>query len=114
MNESTNALTWLREQLARYTYRPGWSLTIEPGAGMFDGARIIVDYQTADSRDPSRTIPIRGSFVVPLALADMRDADLFARWLLDVLFEAERHESREWLRRDGRIYDDPHDENGRR
>lgn len=34
--------------------------------------------------------------------------------LLDDLKDAERHESREWFRRDGAIYDDPHAEGARR
>jgi hypothetical protein len=28
--------------------------------------------------------------------------------LVQTIQEAERHESREWLRRDGEIHDDPH------
>ncbi len=38
------------------------------------------------------------------------DADAFARWLTSALFDIELHESREWLRRDGAIYDDPHEQ----
>lgn len=101
-------LEWLRAQLARFSYRPGWSLTIVPGATYFEDGRIVVDYGAADSRDPSRTVPVRISFAVPLGLIGLRDEEVFARWLQGVLFEAERHESREWLRRDGVLFDDPH------
>jgi hypothetical protein len=114
MNDS---LPWLRQQLDRYTYRPGWTMTLVPGNAGFLGAeplgsgwfgRLIVEFQAVDSRDPTRTVPVRSTNSIPPYIEEQRDEDLFARWLQSVLFEAERHESQEWLRRDGQIYDDPH------
>jgi len=105
-------LDWLRQQLARYTYRPGWTMEIERGLplGMsivFDH-RICVAYCAPDSRNPDRDMPVQGKFSVPCYVTDQRDEKAFAEWLQRTLFEVERHESREWLRRDGQIHDDPH------
>lgn len=98
---------WLMEQLRRYTYRPSWELSIMPGDGRFVPDGLRVRYSAIDARDPTRTIPIVATFTIHLGVAD---PDWFARWLADTLMDVERHESREWLRRDGLIYDDPHDE----
>ena len=104
-------LAWLREQLARFTYRPGWTMTIEepflPGAIAY---QIKIAYPVVDSRDQRRTIEVGGRFVVPPMIAEERDEKLFAHWLASTLLDCEWHESREWLRRDGDIYDDPHSE----
>ena len=103
------SLPWLRQQLDRYTYRPGWSLTIQPSAPFVgDLFHLTVVYPAADSRDPTRTDRLRFNTTVPPYIAEQRDEDLFAKWLQSALFDVERHESQEWLRRDGQIYDDPH------
>ncbi len=39
---------------------------------------------------------------------DGRDEELFARQLASAILTVEHHESQEWLRRDGVIFDDPH------
>lgn len=104
------AREWAGEQLDRFTYRPGWTLAMEGRtafAGMWEG-RLEVSFRPADSRDPSRTTEVSANFQLPYYVLDNRDEGLFAEWLQRCLMEAERHESREWLRRDGVIYDDPH------
>lgn len=100
---------WVAQQLARYTYRPDWIMTLERDDCTFGARwRIRIGYMAPDSRDPSRQIPISARFAVPDYFEEVRDEDAFARWLQQTILDVERHESREWLRRDGLIYDDPH------
>jgi hypothetical protein len=103
--------TWLREQLARFTYRPGWTMQIQLQQGlMLLGPEYLVriNFRVADTYAPGRDIPLVAVFHISPHIAAERDEELFARWLQGVLLDVERHESREWLRRDGTIYDDPH------
>jgi len=101
---------WLAEQLKRYTYRPGWSmrilLPIPPTHPLFNSPRLEVRYEALDSRNPGRTIPLVNTTMIPHMYGD---ADEFAKWLAHALLEIEWHESREWLRQDGAIFDDPHE-----
>jgi len=101
-------LDWMREQLSRYSYRPGWTMALSPEA--FGGATLVVRYPATDSRDPSR----QSWFECRRLLGPYPhlDPEWFARDIQHVLFEAEKHESREWLRRDGEVFDDPHRDPG--
>ena len=95
---------WLAAELRRYTYKPGYQLLLDRGT-MRDWPRLIVKYEAPDSRDPSRRIPIVAQQIIP----DLpEDAEFFATWLERALFDIEVHESREWLRRDGTVCNDPH------
>lgn len=112
------ALPWMREQLARYTYRPGWRLSIDPG-GFPDGpAVLIIDYPAIDSRNPEREL--RFTCRRPLTYLWPTDPDrlsptlrqalyvTFGQEVQRAIFDTEMHESREWLRCDGALFDDPH------
>jgi len=100
---------WLREQLARFSYRPGWRLSIEPGISLYTSGTLLVRYRAPDSNHPERTIPITFRTALPPADVFGGREEFFAEWLQSTLYDLERHESRrEWLRRDGEIYDDPH------
>ena len=105
-------LVWLRAELARYTYRPGWRMRIEvqPAvAGQYTPARLVVEYTAPDAYHPEREIPLKVNVMVPWDLAEAHGAsDLFGRWLQHTLQDVELHESREWLRLDGCLLDDPH------
>lgn len=102
---------WLRDQLARYTYRPGWTLTLatEPMGvyGQYD-PYLLVEWVDRDSRNPDRIIRLKYTTVIPAIIAVQRHDHIFAEWLAQALIQVETHESREWLRRDGQIYNDPH------
>jgi hypothetical protein len=105
-------LHWLRTQLDRYTYKPGWTWTIDSDpprrlAPVDYGIRI--KFTTPDSRGTGHEIPVMAKFRVPFYLAQERDEGMFADWLARCILEMERHEQREWLRRDGVIYDNPHE-----
>lgn len=110
MNNTTidiDQLAWMRDQLARYTYRPGWRLTI--AADTLIGEPFLrVKYQAPDSRDPDRIGQFEARRPLGFYIQRRLDPDAFARDIQRALFDIERHESREWLRRDGVLFDDPH------
>lgn len=105
-------LAWLRAQLVRFTYRPGWRLAIDAPYSIVNDwigdPRLVVEYVAPDSQQPDRTIPLQLTMLIPSEIGWARDETLFAAWLARSLLLAEEHESREWLRRDGQICDDPH------
>lgn len=96
----------LQRELARWSYKPGWSMHIAPNPGPWEAGILNVRYQAPDSRNPSSTIAIGGSEVVSLGVIEGEVP--FGVWLESALMRVERHELREWLRRDGLLYDDPH------
>jgi hypothetical protein len=96
---------WLAVELARYTYKPGWSLQVEQSGTI---QCIVVRYTALDSRAAQfarRDIALTVRLYVPPFI---EHGDEFAMWLLMALTSIEEHEAREWLRRDGEIYADPH------
>lgn len=94
---------WANEEIARFTYKHGWTFEVAPG-GFF----LQVCMEVEDTHHPGNTVKI-GKWV-PLSSMGvrLRDPALFARMLAATIQEMEIHESREWLRRDGQIYDNPH------
>lgn len=110
----TERYEWLKAELARYTYKPNFTLELTPD---LVGARLYGTFRAPDSRhtptdapDDWPTVAINFNAPVPphLGTEPGRDSNLFAVWLRSVLFEVERHESDEWLCRDGVIINDPH------
>lgn len=104
-----DATTWLQQQLARYTYKPGWTLEIRNDVQR--GPMLRIGYTAPDSRGTDIPVPVSGRFPIPPAFVEMPSEigeQEFGAWLGYVLMEAERHESQEWLRRDGTILNDPH------
>ena len=99
----------LRAELARWTYRPGWKFEIQAGmtCGLDQMFILHVTYEAADSRAPWKTTLIKSSHP---GFAEEIEMMGFAAWLQRIMFKVERHESREWLWRDGEIFDDPHKE----
>jgi hypothetical protein len=104
------ARDWAFRQLSRYTYKPRWTLELVDDQNFMGwNGRLKITYVTPDARSPmGRPIEIRAEFPLPDGVADTGDEVWFAMWLQGCLRQVEDHESREWLRRDGQIYDDPH------
>lgn len=103
-------LDLLRAELARYTYRPGWEMSIEtrPTDGW---PELRIQFTAIDSRDPSRWILIPTGQTIPVDLRYPGPPSWrkdFGRWLRAALTRIEEHEAREWFRRDGVLVDDPH------
>lgn len=104
-------IEWMRSELARFTYKPGWSFRLtgdvqsiyDTRAGIYT---LIITMNVEDSRNPGRMIDVSSTSTIT-AYSRM-DSTQFARILATNIRDLEIHESREWLRRDGEIWDDPH------
>lgn len=115
--------TWLMEQFARFIYKPGWSWEVEVSAVLgtlaYPQPRLQITAVQPDACDPGRgTTTITAQRSIP-QFYEMRDMDPqieyeLARWFLHTLWDMERHESEEWLRRDGEVLFNPHKEGARR
>jgi len=68
-----------------------------------------IRFSAANSRGSGEIVKVGAAHRIPEML--LGDHEGFAKWLQRMIFDLERHESQEWLRRDGDIYDDPHKEN---
>lgn len=93
----------VQTELARITYKPGW--TLKARQSMFEGVVLrIVAEGLINSYRPKETIDIGiDSFLPPVESVEQLHS-----WLAWRLDRIESHESREWLKRDGRVLFDPH------
>ena len=96
---------WVDQQLCRFRYKPGWRCVAESSS---QGTLLRTIMETEDTYNPGRTVKITGVQQIPYYVVEARDPDQFAQWLLHVLISLEEHEAREWFRRDGEIFDNPH------
>jgi hypothetical protein len=94
----------IRRQLAAYTYRPGWSFELLEGH--LEGLRVRIVGTVEDAYRPGEHIDLG----INVWLGPMDSPAALDRWLAYRRGRVELHESREWLRRDGRHVDDPHAE----
>lgn len=101
---SAKSVEWFETQLKRFTYKPGFKMTLH--GDMFLGPCIMITMKVEDTYHPGTTVEVGkpcSLFGVPAG-----NEDVFARWLLHQLQELEVHECREWFKWDGVIYDNPH------
>lgn len=98
-------LDQLQTEVARYTYRPDWDMSVfnDP----FEGPCFYLVMQVQDAYNPGNAREQR----VRSAIPPMRDGQAFAEWLAWRLVQVESHEAREYFRRldTGRPVFDPHD-----
>jgi hypothetical protein len=100
---------WLQSQLDRYSYRSGWTWELLYDASFWAPAfSVKIDFQVPDAYQPEQEVQIVSGQAIPPWVVTERDPELFKRWFQTVIFNTEMHESREWLRRDGVLVDDPH------
>ncbi len=93
----------LQAEIVRYTYRPGWELIVFDDP--WEGPCLYVVADVIDAWEPEKTTELRVRSNIP----PMRSGEDFGIWLAWRLMQIESHESREYLRRDGRTLHDPHD-----
>jgi hypothetical protein len=104
----------LHAELRRWTYKPNWWLWIERGShgGYEAGVNLRAIARVPNSYDPSTVIEITAKYAVPYYFGEepqrVIESGEFAAWLADTVLVMERHEMREWLKRDGVLHDDPH------
>lgn len=128
--------TWLKAELKRYKYKPMYTMEIVPNPDdrtrQLDPWALKLLCQVPDSRwvpgtirwsdnvfdttvymDPKDErnrplIMIGGTWEIPDHIRVMKDSEHFLRFLQRVIYDLEVHESREWLRQDDVLVDDPH------
>jgi len=96
--------------LRRVSYKPSWEFLVArvPGPGLVMQFAVVVSYTAPDSRGKGEPVTVTGRYLVPERIGS---AEAFWDWLRDeVIADAERHETDEFLRLDGRIVNDPHAE----
>jgi hypothetical protein len=100
-------LRWVEQQLARFTYKPGWTFSARSN-GMNGGIAVTVIMRVEDTYNLGQMVDVKGQLLLTPFTFEPFDEERFARRLADFLKDMEIHESREWLKRDGKIYDNPH------
>lgn len=114
--QKTDNSPLLRSWLEKVTYKPGWRLSIgSPHTDMIYGYQthfLIVQTLVPDSYRPDEMFPLSVSAVIPPPV--IMDEGAFMHWLARHLIDIERHESREWFKVDGLVFDDPHQGDPRR
>lgn len=97
---------WLETQLARHTYKPGWTFEI---IGCQVGWIIRTRFDTLDSRNPANnSAQLTSQYMISDFIVDERDEAAFTTAWSAAIDMAERHETDEWRRRDGSVINDPH------
>lgn len=103
--------SWLDRQLHRFRYKPQFHCAVaemDTWAAARGTYNLRIWFRTEDTYNPGRTVKIAGIHAIPPFILHRQDEDEFARWLLNTLVGLEEHEAREWFRRDGEIFDNPH------
>lgn len=100
---SFDDFTWYEQQLARFTYKRGWTFRIEQGWGY---PVIVAIMEVEDTYHPGVMVKVSGPSR-PLLNIDRRE-EVFAHVVQQLVRDMEIHEADEWLKRDGEIYDNPH------
>lgn len=108
---SAEEIMWAKEQLARFTYKPGWQFEIVP---IEDQLMLCLKFAATDAYNPDKATVVEGKFPLMCMLDWERHMsqglaeEFFAKDLERAIWKVERHEAQEWLRRDGTIYNNPH------
>ncbi len=87
--------------LKRISYKPGWELEVYDGR--WEGQHLVVHVPVQDSFTGEPT-----TLEVHSVLPPMRDADGLEEWVAWRLGRIELHETREFLKRDGKVIFNPH------
>lgn len=97
------AITEIQEHLSHITSRPGWTITAYQGN--FEGIHIrIIATDIEDSYHPGQYVDLGITSHLPPML-NTQQLDLWLEWRLGRI---DNHETREWLKYDGKPIFDPH------
>lgn len=105
LDDAPEFLTYeqLAEEIAHYTYRPGWTLSVY--LHPWEGPIFRVVAEVPDAAQPGHTTQLRINSLIP----PMETRRQFGHWLVWRLGQIETHECREYLRRRDSLVTDPHD-----
>jgi hypothetical protein len=98
----------IQAELARVTYKPGWSFTAYDGD--HEGQHLAITCALPDAYQPGETTTLD----VHSALPPIPDVDYLHAWLMHRLGRIESHELREWFKVDAVPVSDPHAPNAGR
>lgn len=99
--------TWVWEQLDRCSYKPGWSLYAGLD-GMVQKPYVMATFDAPDARGGNKSVNVGSRSNPPDDVVKSRSESGFMIWLHQFLLNMEQHELQEWLRRDGKLWNDPH------
>lgn len=95
------------ELLAEFEYKPGWTFDLSREV-LPNRIFLRATFHAPDSRNPSRKVPVMGTFYTSPDQAAM--PEYFWRWLYYCIGTMEDHEMNEWFRVRGELIYDPHKE----
>ena len=100
----------IQQKLDRIMYKPGWEFSAE-----YDGitsVTIVIRVEVQNTYNPMESVWLssRDTIYPELYTSFMDNDKEFADYMFRRIKEMEIHESREWFRLDGEIYDNPHNE----
>lgn len=98
------SLAELQQLADKITYYPGWEIVVRDGK--HEGNHLVIRAELMDSTDLTKTVPLD----IHSKLPRMRDAEQFYDFVLWRLQRIANHETREFYKVDGVVYDDPHAE----
>jgi hypothetical protein len=96
--ETVERMTQVQAEMVEWSYKPGWCFLATPYA-------FHIRATVADTYHPDVLVTV--GVTTPLCCVP-RDHEEFAAWLEYEIQAAEIHESREWLKYQGRVFNDPH------
>lgn len=108
---SAEDAAWARNELGLFTYKPGWNFRITgaaPERSHLYGPYLELTAEVEDTYNPGKRVVVGASHSLATMGVHHRDPNMFGRMLGQYVQSAEIHESREWLKRGGVIFDDPH------
>lgn len=92
----------IQAELARVTYKPGWTFTAYQGR--WEGPHLAITAVLPDAYHPEHTVTVDIHSMLP----PLPDVAALHSWLAWRLGRIELHEMREFLRVDGQPIFDPH------
>lgn len=93
----------LAQLVASLTYKPGWRFSV--GNSDEYGITVHLNFDAPDSNQPD--VPFTGHIAVQVPA--MINLEVFLHYIQHLVYKAEQHESKEWLRFEGRRIDEPHE-----
>lgn len=97
----------LNELLRRISYKPEFTVIVQPPLNIYlNQPSIRFTYNVMDSRGTGKVVPLTSIKTVDEYYLD--NEDWFFGFIQQTIREMELHESDEWFRVDGKLYDDPH------
>jgi hypothetical protein len=104
----------LPDLLRKLTYKPGWRFWLRRVDWMLSSNTLLFEirFQAQNSNNPEESLKFAREIVIPEHWLEFYSGDeqFWRHWLRAQIMDAEMHELDEWLRIDGIMMNNPHDE----